>query len=502
MAEVDFDSQLRKAFQDLQSQIVENREKQKNAEAMKNAMKQNIRIASVVKGQLELIPRDRTVYRTVGRIFLQETVDSEIERQAKDVQQATERIATIDKQKEYLEKSVQESEKNLRILGDQSHILTYWNELSDSEKKSLGEQVKKLDVSTMNNAFKETLKPKTILNLNEVSRVSEDRCVDRSSLTPKERENLFSKGLKAISQGQVAAIVLAGGQASRLGADKPKGVLKLGININSKTDSLFYIQACRIVHLLELAKNAYPDSKPSMPWLIMTSKSTFADTKEHIAEVIEETGLKKEDTKSTIATAPDGNGGIFFAIRPLLTILKERGVKHTHVYCVDNVLVKVADPYMIGACIEKEADCAAKVIEKTQPNEAVGVVLKGKNGRVCVVEYSEIPKEAAEKRDDNGKLYFRAGSIANHYFSLDFLKVVCANLSFLPYHVARKKIPHIDMKTGELVVPQQPNGIKLEQFIFDSFYYSQQFLIWQVPKESEFSPLKNPNSAGVDCINT
>ncbi|KAI1713959.1 prefoldin subunit domain-containing protein [Ditylenchus destructor] len=116
MADDEFNNQLKKAFQELQTQLIECREKQKNAEVTKNAMKQNIRIANIVKNQLEIIPPEREVYRTVGRIFLQESVQSEIERQNADVKQCEERIAIIDKQKEYLEKNVSEKENNLREM--------------------------------------------------------------------------------------------------------------------------------------------------------------------------------------------------------------------------------------------------------------------------------------------------------------------------------------------------------------------------------------------------
>ena len=116
------------------------------------------------------------------------------------------------------------------------------------------------------------------------------------------------------------------------------------------------------------------------------------------------------------------------------------------------------------------------MVEKKEPNEAVGLVCKI-NGEVKVIEYSEIPIELAERRDPSGKLFLRAGSIANHLFRLDFLKFACANAGSLTFHGAKKKIPHLNLKTRELVKPSEPNGIKLELFIFDAFHFSKNFLV-------------------------
>lgn len=216
------------------------------------------------------------------------------------------------------------------------------------------------------------------------------------------------------------------------------------------------------------------------------------------------------DSKSSVAVAPDGNGGLYPALRkPLephgksvLQDIEARGVKYLHAYCVDNCLVRVADPIFLGCCIESNADCGVKVVKKTNPAESVGVVAL-KDGKYNVVEYSEIPRELSEQRDggdeqQTGDLTYRAANIANHFYTLDFLKRVESFEHEMPHHVASKKIAHVDLDTGSLVKPDKPNGIKLEQFVFDVFPFVERMAILEVDRATDFSPLKNAPGTGSD----
>ncbi|VDD80251.1 unnamed protein product [Mesocestoides corti] len=209
--------------------------------------------------------------------------------------------------------------------------------------------------------------------------------------------------------------------------------------------------------------------------------------------------------------------------RGILQNMRARGIDYVHIYGVDNVLVRLADPAFIGFCISRAADCAVKVVEKTDPAEPIGVV-GVVDGKFRVVEYSEIsPSTAAlvlpmppsriaccqdEKDCDsklaNSRLLYCHGNICNHFMTLTFLERVCNPEleSQLPYHVARKKVPHIDLETGTTITPTQPNALKLEKFIFDVFQFSQRFAIWEVDRATEFSPLKNRSGAQNDCPET
>lgn len=216
------------------------------------------------------------------------------------------------------------------------------------------------------------------------------------------------------------------------------------------------------------------------------------------------------DTAHSVAVAPDGNGGIYSGLlaplspstpsRSVLSDLAARGITYLHAYCVDNCLVSVADPVFIGYCIERKADCGAKVVKKLEANEAVGVVaLKG--GKFSVVEYSEIPQALSEQRvggKHDGDLVFRAANIANHFYTLDFLNSVASFQQHMPFHIANKKIPHVDLATGEQTKPSKPNGMKLEQFVFDVFPFTQRMAILEVDRRTDFSPLKNAPGTGSD----
>jgi UDP-N-acetylglucosamine/UDP-N-acetylgalactosamine diphosphorylase len=218
------------------------------------------------------------------------------------------------------------------------------------------------------------------------------------------------------------------------------------------------------------------------------------------------------ETKSRAAVAPDGNGGLYAALRsPLsstnkthtvLSDLETRKVLYVHAYCVDNCLVRVADPVFVGYGINKQADCAAKVVPKAHPNEAVGVVAR-RGAKYSVVEYSEISAAQAAARDDaTGELLFRAGNIANHFYSTAFLRGVAAFEEDLAFHIARKKIPHVELTSGASVKPSTPNGMKLEMFVFDVFPHTERFAVLEVAREDEFSPLKNAPGTGADDPDT
>lgn len=150
-------------------------------------------------------------------------------------------------------------------------------------------------------------------------------------------------------------------------------------------------------------------------------------------------------------------------------------------------------------------DIATKVVRKRSAKESVGLILL-KDGKPDVVEYSEINSATAEAKDAKQPdiLKFRAANIVNHYYSFRFLETIEEWAHHLPHHVARKKIPFVDTEKGETIKPEKPNGIKLEQFVFDVFPMLdlKKFACMEVKREDEFSPLKNAKGTGEDDPDT
>ncbi|KAL7939609.1 UDP-N-acetylglucosamine pyrophosphorylase [Trichoderma chlorosporum] len=402
----------------------------------------------------------------------------------------------------------------------QDHVFTFYDDLSPAEQAALFEQLSGFDPVYINEITDRALHPPEVEeSVTKLEPLPESACASILDSSPSDINKWYESGLDLIGSNQVGVVLMAGGQGTRLGSSAPKGCFDIGLPSHKP---LFQIQAERIRKVEELAAKK-AGNKVVVPWYVMTSGPTRKPTEEFFASN-NYFGLAKEnimifeqgvlpcisnegkiilENKGKVAVAPDGNGGIYQAliVSGVLDDMRKRGIQHIHAYCVDNCLVKVADPVFIGFSASLNVDIATKVVRKRDATESVGLILT-KNGKPDVVEYSEIDTETAEARDakDSELLKFRAANIVNHYYSFSFLESIPQWAHKLPHHVARKKIPATDLETGELIKPAKPNGIKLEQFVFDCFPLLplDKFACMEVNRIDEFSPLKNASGTGQD----
>lgn len=402
-----------------------------------------------------------------------------------------------------------ESLKAAYEAAGQGHVFTFWDTLSAADQESLLAQLSAIDPTEISQIADSVIVNPAPVDESEAKLEPLPETATASLLDQEdEAAEWYKAGLDLIRKNSVAVILLAGGQGTRLGSSAPKGCYDVGLPSHK---SLFQLQAERIAKVQELAGPG-----TVIPWYIMTSGPTRAPTEQFFKDnnyfgldpanvVFFEQGvlpcLTKEgkiilETPAKVAVAPDGNGGIYKALwkSGVLADLKKRGIEHLHTYCVDNCLVKVADPVFLGWANAHKLDIGTKVVRKRDATESVGLIVS-KNGRPGVIEYSEISPELAAEETEDGLLKFRAANIVNHYYSASFLEGIPSwPASALPYHIAHKKIPYVDIATGNVdPKPTSPNGIKLEQFVFDVFPTLEfdRFGSLEVHRSREFSPLKN-----------
>ncbi|RDL33214.1 UDP-N-acetylglucosamine pyrophosphorylase [Venustampulla echinocandica] len=412
----------------------------------------------------------------------------------------------------------------------QEQVFAFYDTLAAAEKAALYQQLASFDPEYINQITDKALNPAQSQDADKetgVEPLPESATASILDSNPQDIEKWYQLGLDLIADNKVGVVLMAGGQGTRLGSSDPKGCYDIGL---PSKKPLFQIQAERIRKLQQLARKKAghgADKKVVVPWYVMTSGPTRGPTEKFFQDN-KYFGLEKEDvkifeqgvlpcisndgkilleSKGKVAVAPDGNGGIYSALHAhVLDDMKERGIQHIHAYCVDNCLVKVADPTFIGFGASKDVDIATKVVRKRSATEPVGLILL-KNGKPDVVEYSEIDEKTANATDPKqpNVLKFRAANIVNHYYSRRFLETIPQWANTLPHHVARKKIPYVDLETGNTIKPEKSNGIKLEQFVFDVFCMLEleKFGCLEVKREDEFSPLKNgmptdPNVKGED----
>ena len=388
----------------------------------------------------------------------------------------------------------------------QEHLLNNFDKLDDIHKERLLEEIENIDFELIRSLYESTNKKQK----KEVDKIEPMEYLDKFKLNEKYKY-YGNIGKKAIKEGKLAAVTMAGGQGTRLGHDGPKGTFDIGLDSHK---SLFEL-------LCDSLKEEGKKYDVTIPWFIMTSRENNADTIKFFEKhkyfgyqkdknlfffvqgelpMIDTEGKILLNEEGLIKQAADGHGGIYESLvkSKMTEKMKSMGIEWVFIGGVDNCLVKMVDPVLMGIAIDKKVTVACKSVVKANPHEKVGVFCK-KNGRPNVIEYSEITDEMAEATDDNGELLYGESHILCNLFSVEAVERMGANP--LPYHVAFKKATYMN-QNGEIVVPDSPNAYKFEAFLFDAFGVVDEMAILRVKREEEFAPVKNADSAGVDCPKT
>jgi len=411
----------------------------------------------------------------------------------------------------------------------QQHLLQFWEELSRAEQIRLAGQIEALDLEQIAALFRgECDQP----DWAELSRGAGPppaiRLADRRSGTGGSpgisRRAAHDRGEHALRTGNIAVLLTAGGQGSRLGFDLPKALFPIG-PISGASLLQIHIEKVRALG------NRYGNS---VPLYLMTSPATHEETVRYLASS-DNFGLAEEDLfvfcqgtmpavdarsgklllaqKHELWLSPDGHGGTVAALRACgaLEHIRKRGVGHLFYLQVDNPLAPICDCELLGFHLLAESQLTSIAVAKGQPHDKLGNFVTV-DGALYVIEYSDFPDDVAQLRDDSGALRFWAGSIAVHVFDLSLLERAADATDGLPFHSARKKVPAINQarhspppgerargdRAGELYPLEQTDALKFERFIFDLLPIAERPMVVEFPEEECFAPLKNAPGATKD----
>ena len=378
---------------------------------------------------------------------------------------------------------------------NQEHLLSFYNELSLKEKFFLKRDIKKIDFKMINDLYESSFS-KIIMDMKKVSNL---KCI--SNLTDETGKVYEEIGKKTVKNKEYAIIIMAGGNASRLGLNGPKGCFEL--NINNKNISLFEI-------FISQLKKVYDDLGVYINLYIMTSNSNYRKTvdflksknffgypKKHISffrqhdlPILNEDGKILLKDKYKVLFGPNGNGDVFHSLRRsnIINKMKKKNIKYVLFSTVDNVLTNLIDFKFIGAMIHNNYGISTKTLLKEKEDDKNWVFCKY-NNRPYMLPSLYIDKDITNKKGEDGDYIYRDTNITYHLLSMNEIEKL--SKIDLKYHRAFRKTPYLDLK-GNFITPTEPNSYKFEKFIFDAFYFSKNMLLYRTTVK-EFCPIKNSN---------
>ncbi len=396
--------------------------------------------------------------------------------------------------------------KKLETIG-QEQVLRFWDELSVAEQQRLGAQLAALDLDQIARLAETYVRQKPELALpSDIQPVTPYPRTPQTDAQQHEYKQAEQRGMELLRQGKIGAFLVAGGQGTRLGYDGPKGEYPV---TPIKQKPLFQVFA-------EGLRNWSQQAGRAIPWYIMTSDINDAPTRaffqkhnyfdydpkdvfffqQGMMPAFSMDGKLLLAEKSSLALSPDGHGGSLRALAKsgALDDMRRRGIEHLSYFQVDNPLVHTIDPLFLGLHDITGSEMSSKTISKSHALEKVGNFCIA-DGKLQVIEYSDLPDELAKLTNPDGSLKFNAGSIAIHALRVSFIERLNAGGELkLPWHRAEKKVPYVD-EAGNPVNPESPNAVKLEQFVFDAIPLANNPIVYETDRAEEFSPVKNAEGA-------
>lgn len=381
---------------------------------------------------------------------------------------------------------------------NQLQLLDFYDILDDASKAHLLRQIESIDWSLLDllsgknhTTRKGHLEPLGALELADIE---------------KRRDEFRTIGIDALRKGKVGAVLLAGGQGTRLGSDKPKGTFNIGLTrelsifeclMNNLSDVVREVGCPIELYIMTSEKNnddtvAFFEEKNYFGY----GKNHIHFFKQEMAPSVSFDGKLLLEAPDSLSLSPNGNGGWFSSLvrAGYLDEMRARGIEWLNAFAVDNVCQRICSPDFVGATIASGCDCGAKAVSKAFPEEKLGVLCL-EDGKPSIVEYYEMTEDMVTLRDTRSELLYRFGMILNYLFSIDRLVDIAKH--HLPVHIVEKKIPYIDA-SGSLIKPAAPNGYKFEALILDMIHMMDSCLAFEVVREREFAPVKNPT--GVDSV--
>jgi UDP-N-acetylglucosamine/UDP-N-acetylgalactosamine diphosphorylase len=390
----------------------------------------------------------------------------------------------------------------------QEHLLAFWNDLDDAQRQSLARQIEAIDFALLRRLFEARGQREDVRELAARAAPPPAFRLDaaENSFTPQQAQQRADEALRA---GQFGVVLVAGGQGTRLGFDHPKGLFPIG-PLSGKT--LFQIHVEKIV----AAARRYG---VRIPLYLMTSPATHDETVAFFAAqqrfglpaddlfifrqgtmpaVDAQTGRVLLEAPGHIAASPDGHGGTLAALirSGALDDIERRGIRHLFYLQVDNPLVDICGREFVGYHLLAGSEFSTQVIAKRDPLDRVGNVVQV-DGHLMVIEYSDLPDDAARRRNTDGSLAIWAGSIAVHVMDAALLRRLAGSADGLPFHIAQKTVRALDPEEKD-AEPRQASAIKFERFIFDLMPQARHAIVVEVDQARAFAPLKNAPGAKAD----